>query len=1303
MRINRHRKTEEKEQLRRVKHKKLWCILLSAVLVFALMPGVPGGSYENIAYAASGWQPRGRITITSAAQFPFTITNGQTVQINGTINYTASSGQSPITIAANATASLIINGSVTLNGANASGTTGATAAISVPESSTLTIYSAHDEQLSTVTSPPVDTLTLKGGNAAAGGNGGKARREYFGSNIIKTFSWYTGAGGDGGGGAAAAIGGNGGDGGSGGARYQSPVEAAVMPHGKNMRNGDDHSGAAGNDGKDGSKGAGAGKIYISGRLNLNATGGSAAGGGNGGTGCGGYSNTVGGDSMIGGCGGGGGGGGGLAAPAIGAGGAGGSGGGSGGELSSDCNGDVQGCGGGGGAGGWPNGGGGGGGGAECSKALNEKDNTSAGGAGGAGGAAGQKGNSGQSGVQTGTSGHGLNDARPGGGGSGGSGLSSATTAIGGGGGKEKDNKYNGGRGGYGGGYVAKKSWSTQGNLIFSTANKLNLSSPLSNDYGDGQGYGTQTGMTPYIIYDLMDCKVTLSSCTYPGTDNSATTKIVSITYSTSTDRDGSTIGSARTLSSSRAKIESYSGLRHYNTGQAKVTGNNEYNRTTVMADQSIIGSKTENFTITKASLADVSISGDVTNVTAANPVTFNLTRVYVTATKSLDISELCKNSAGTKGNPTISWSISKGSGNLSRTTGTSTTFTPTSSGAVQITMKLSGMNDFNDYTETISFSVGTTSLTAEFSTDTPHPRKDITVILPSDLGDAEIEWFSKGVSVCTDKTYTVKAGTSGETLTVKVTPKAANSKYSETTFTVPNQVEAHDYTDNNGFCKICDEYQPPDLFGSSRFLIKNGGNMFWFAALINNDGEHAYFTTSQSNIGENAVALIYTDIDLEGSKGREWTPINNFKGSIFGQKGATDESCEIKDMRISGEYLRTGLIANAEGATIDHLTVEGIITLPEKNCQNIKNSAVGGVVGFFDGGTVTSVISKVTIENEGGGVYKHVGGIIGEIQNKETTVTKSLFEGDIHLLNSDNCIGGIVGYSNSGARISYCANLGSVVTDKDTTVDNPYTGGILGYLNNADVTVKNCYNYGTVDNGGGNHAGAIIGWCRNNTDQASRFADNYYLSGSADVGIGRGSTSLSGTAAPGVRSKAAFRSGEVCYLVNGKTSDGRLAKWRQNIDNGKESSDYPLFLMDILGNAISHSHSDGYYSNYPERISVNISWGAMAFTYSDGTWNPELKVYENPGWTVDEEDGDKVTVTNNSNVSLNAKVSFTPNLVYQQQWKLTGNFGLGDTTGTLLSRNGGAMTTRLTLDSEAPSEILAEQAIGTIKVKISTI
>lgn len=144
-------------------------------------------------------------------------------------------------------------------------------------------------------------------------------------------------------------------------------------------------------------------------------------------------------------------------------------------------------------------------------------------------------------------------------------------------------------------------------------------------------------------------------------------------------------------------------------------------------------------------------------------------------------------------------------------------------------------------------------------------------------------------------------------------------------------------------------------------------------------------------------------------------------------------------------------------------------------------------------------------------------------------------------MKAEDCIGGVVAYIND-AEVKYCANHGSVKTG----TAGGYTGGVVGYLNNSDGSIRNCYNYGTVQNGGGDHCGGVIGWLRSHT--ASQITDNYYLDTSASVGIGSGSNSTTVEAPAG--SNAAFVSGEVCYLVNSKTSTGDKALWKQDIDNG---------------------------------------------------------------------------------------------------------------------------------------------------------
>ena len=569
--------------------------------------------------------------------------------------------------------------------------------------------------------------------------------------------------------------------------------------------------------------------------------------------------------------------------------------------------------------------------------------------------------------------------------------------------------------------------------------------------------------------------------------------------------------------------------------------------------------------------------------------------------------------------------------------------------------------------------------------------------MPDDLKDATFQWYvgGKAISGATGKTYIVQNSDIGKRLYVRITTPDNQTEYATNNFPAANAVQQHSYTNNNGFCTVCDEYEPAWISSDGTLrIIMNGGQMFWFAAMVNGDHTHAEFTSSDKS-AKARVSHMGT-IDLEN---REWTPIENFSGEFIGFSDSWGNYGRIINMKISNPHLQTGFFASTSNATIGNISLEGTISLPsiDYSSSTLKNS-VGGLIASMSGGTVSDVVSNVSISNTSGGVYKHVGGIVGEINTTTagTTVTKGLFEGSINVKNSHDCIGGIVGYSNQNTTISYCANLGTVMAIKGSATDDPYTGGILGYVNNTVTTVKNCYNYGAVSNDNLSYGGAIVGRLRNGG--TSNFTDNYYLKGSAPSGFGKGSLSIT---APIAKNKSAFTSGEVFYLVNGKTSNtdeskGPTAIWVQNVDNGKTPYDeYPLFHS-----ATIYYRSDGTYSNYEEKVQVNISWGDMSFEYKKGEWDPDTHKYGDSYWSPATDGGNEVTITNNSNVKLNANVTFTPVTEFKNSYGLSGTF---DNSAATLDKSGGTMQSLLTLKTTKTVKEFEEQKIGEVKVKITTI
>ena len=366
----------------------------------------------------------------------------------------------------------------------------------------------------------------------------------------------------------------------------------------------------------------------------------------------------------------------------------------------------------------------------------------------------------------------------------------------------------------------------------------------------------------------------------------------------------------------------------------------------------------------------------------------------------------------------------------------------------------------------------------------------------------------------------------------------------------------HDFV--NGFCTICGKYEAAEL-KDGVYQIKNAGNLFWFAALVNGDSTHADFDAQNTS----ASAVLTEDIDLEN---REWNPIMNFAGSFDGQ-GHT-----VSNFKITSTTSYSGFFGSANG-TVMNFTLKGEITL------SAAGERIGSIVGSADGATVRNVASYVNISNTAVAL-KHVGGIVGSILTKETVVDKCIYYGNLNVQNSSDCIGGVVGYTSDGGRISNCANFGTVNASKS----GAYVGGVLGYVNNTKAMVKNCYNYGSVSNGSNStYCGAVIGWAKSYT--AKNLADNYYLDTSCSLGFGGESNSGAKATA---KTSVQFESGEVAYLLNNGVTDGTQS-WYQTIG----TDGYPVldntrgtvYLIAVYSGCVNNPGEPAdAYANTPESV-----------------------------------------------------------------------------------------------------------------------
>lgn len=283
----------------------------------------------------------------------------------------------------------------------------------------------------------------------------------------------------------------------------------------------------------------------------------------------------------------------------------------------------------------------------------------------------------------------------------------------------------------------------------------------------------------------------------------------------------------------------------------------------------------------------------------------------------------------------------------------------------------------------------------------------------------------------------------------------------------------HSY--DNGFCTKCGGYQPADYNESTgSYEIGNGGQMFWFAALVNGDGEHTQIQEAKPD----AHGVLVSDISLKNpaDENYEWKPIGEFKGIFDGQNHTISDfsMTKVNDQSI-GFFQNLMSDPNetdeAKKATLKNFTLNGtIVTTAE------VASAVGGVVGTTSDSVIRRVNSNVNI---GSGLIYYIGGIVGEI-NAATSIEESTYSGKIVLDYSFYGVGGIVGFVTDddtyagGTKIKDCANYGLITYYKvENHGGRGYSGGITGqvalgeeaYLLNNEVTDGSQVWYQNIDNG----------------------------------------------------------------------------------------------------------------------------------------------------------------------------------------------------------------------------------------------
>ena len=409
-------------------------------------------------------------------------------------------------------------------------------------------------------------------------------------------------------------------------------------------------------------------------------------------------------------------------------------------------------------------------------------------------------------------------------------------------------------------------------------------------------------------------------------------------------------------------------------------------------------------------------------------------------------------------------------------------------------------------------------------------------------------------------------------------------------------------------------------------------------------------SSSYSPTGEQNGKYIYVTVKGKGGYGGTIStgfkePIN-ITGHVYGEDGFCTKcnseepaalNGDIYEIENAGQLCWFSAKANSGESSMKGLLIKDI------EMKDVAYTPIGTsekpYSGVFDGQGYG--IKNLIINNE----TKKFTGLFGCVNGGTTIKNIGIESGTIKGGDFTGAlVGGSSGSTSGTVTIENCFNNATV-----NGVVN--TAGIFGCSENskATIVINNCYNTGAVN--GTKESAAISGWLGTNATVTNTYNIGEVTGADSNKKFARynGSSpfkncyqldTLDNTVDTGITTKslAQFASGEVTYLLNGSKSEGDLV-WYQTL--GTDTT--PVFA----GGTVYYNADTNRYSNNLEFITVNITWGALEYTYTDaseGTWNPKTHSFENAteaGWVSNAEGGDKITVTSESNVVVTVGFDYT--------------------------------------------------------------
>ena len=370
------------------------------------------------------------------------------------------------------------------------------------------------------------------------------------------------------------------------------------------------------------------------------------------------------------------------------------------------------------------------------------------------------------------------------------------------------------------------------------------------------------------------------------------------------------------------------------------------------------------------------------------------------------------------------------------------------------------------------------------------------------------------------------------------------------------------------------------------FVLKTAEHLAWFRDYVNG-GHPSACAKIADDVKEIDMSTVCHKADAQVAE-LSWTPIGNSEENQY--QGTFDGNGKtISNLYINATSDYTGFFGYADAGSIKNITFDnakvkntnndytGILAGGVKSCmiENIKtldnctvegNLYIGGIAGVASG-----IISNCENHAEVKGMAS-LGGILGMYFDPENSITSCANYGAV--TGTGSYVGGMVGYFRKG-ELQNCANYGNItgtvsVGNLIGTADECNLNNVLGTGNVTATFDTGCAGLlvGTI-----NQSGTASGILAYNSSAKLTINETEQTDGAVKA-IGEGS--LTYPEKIKAFTPEQLKSGEVAYLLNGSTSEGKLA-WYQKL-SGTDANPYPV-LTAAEGNTVYFAAYDYCYKD----------------------------------------------------------------------------------------------------------------------------